>query len=518
MTVRPIVTLSVLCVAVTSFCAAAHCAEWSVREFNAKKARWRNYAAIKRRITLEGRVATLTRTGFRLRNCEIPFETASGKSLPELPKRTRTVTVVGYLTRSDRRYEFHLTEVRARPSDVVLFHRKKRDLPLGKPQGWYDLANWANRRATFYKDAELRKLGLEANLTGIRLEKNRLSRDRGVGLLKLAAKAKTLAIPDSIAQQWIFEAHRLRWIAHRTNGDPSFNELVKPLPEDLPGCTTPLKSPDKKLAAAYAKDPLGTYRKAAPAQLAELHRLFYIDIQLREIEKSAATDGSNGLSIAGQIGNLVPERAELARKYREIGEAYRLEHAGDLSRAEAIALAGEYRERKDPQKAKEVLKKWLKSRIAKRRSAGVVGLLLLADDYERLLGDKQTAYAFVSEAYRKNPKAGGITERMTRLGYTLRNGRWVAAAEAGPIPAAGKPRKEGVAVDMTQQQVRAVMFGAPDSVTRVATRRVVHEVWVYGTRAQSRLAIHFERPHHVPRDQAKVVNVTRTAAPRRGRR
>lgn len=494
--------------------------ERSIQEFNALKARWRNFAAIKQTLTLEGRISSIAPTGFRLRNCAVTFQSANGKPLPNLPRKTRTVTITGYLVPDGKRFEFHVTGLKERPTDVEIYKSKKRAIPVGKPEAWYALGSWTRERASFYQDDELHKLAIDAFRTGVISEKELLAGDDWNGLLKLAAKVKALEISGPFSGSWVFEAHRRRWMAYRKSGKPTFVDVIKPLPEDLPGSLTSLESPDKKLAADYAKDPLGSYRKATPAQRPQLHRMFYVEIRLHEILRTALADGSNGLVIAKQIEDAIPERDDLARYHQERGLAHQLKNAGTLNRAEAISFAEMYRDRKEPKKANEVLKRWLKSRIAKRRGDGPFGLLLLADDYEKLLGDKKTAFAFANEAYLKNPHAKGISERMSRMGYTLRNGRWVIddGAVAGVAKPAEKPEKDPITLGMTQKQVREIMFGAPDSITRVATKRTVHEIWVYGTRAQTRQAIHFKRQYLEPPAQARVVNVTRTRAAPRARR
>eukprot|EP00913_Durusdinium_trenchii_P008987 g8453.t1 len=426
----------------------------------------------------------------------------------------QAVTVTGYLIPKGKRYEFRVTELKERITDAQWFLKKKRAIPVGKPEAWYALGKWAGRRGAFYRDGELLKLSSEAYLTGITREKETLALDDGEGLLKLAAKCETFGLPASLSKVWVFEAHRRRWMAHRKTGEPSFVELIRPLSEDLPGCLTSPESPDKKLAAAYARDPLGTYRKGTAAQQKLMHRMFYVEIRLHEITRLALPDGSNGLAVAKQIESALPEYAELARTYRDRGMAYQKKHAGALDRAAAIELAEQFRKQKQPDEAKEVLRNWLKSRIARRREDGNIGLKMLADDYERLLGDRKTAFAFLNEAFLKNPKTAGIAERMNRLGYVLRDGRWVEddGMVAKPAP---KIDKEPVSVGMSPKQVRAAMIGPPDAITRVASRRTVHEIWVYGTRAESRWAIHFQRPHTVPPAQAQVVNVSRIAAANR---
>ncbi len=71
---------------------------------------------------------------------------------------------------------------------------------------------------------------------------------------------------------------------------------------------------------------------------------------------------------------------------------------------------------------------------------------------------------------------------------------------------------------MTPKQVRAIMFEKPESITRIATSRGIHEIWIYGSHKDARMAIHFERLRSKPRSTSKVVNVTREPAAKNARR
>lgn len=489
--------------------APSNAAEKSVQEFVALKSRWSNFAAIKQEITVEGRVSTFSSTKFRLRHCGIVFDNVAVKSLPKLQGKSRTVAVTGYLVEEFKRFVFHVKQIREIPSDVAIFKKKARTLPIGRPDAWYGLAKWARNRGVFYKDAELLLLADSAFRSGMISERDLLGVSDSSGLLKLATRAKEMKLLNLPRQEWVHSAHRLRWQSYLRSGAPTLAEVTAPLKQDLPGSFTPLKTLDEKLAAAYAKNAELAYRSADKKTRQRLHRLFYIEMQLREVNKLAAADGSNGGRIATLIEKIIPEHAALAGKYRELALVYNVDHADTLERREVIELAETLRERKQPDRATAAIKRWLTAQIVKRRKNGAAGLVLLADDYRQLLGDKTKAISYLKEADRLSPKSRIAAERLNRLGLVRRNGQWVKGANNAPA----RPAKvETVNVGMTQAKVREVMFGAPDAVTRIAAGRVIHEVWVFGKRTQDRYSIHFVRGRTESRSFAKVVNVSRLPA------
>ncbi|GAB4148029.1 MAG: hypothetical protein Tsb009_21550 [Planctomycetaceae bacterium] len=493
----------------------------STQQFNSEKSRWGNYAAIKQKIRLEGRLSSSSPTLLKLRKCELTFRKSNGTPLPKLGRKAEAVEVEGYLvrdSRNPRKFFFHVTGLRERPSDLDVFNRMKRTLPPGEAKTWYSLGKWARNRGQFYEDKILLEEAEKSLETGLQLERARIARDDWGALRKLIAKAKTLSSSTSLPTLWTHEVHRMRWTTYRKSGKPTFAKLISDIEKDWPASTLPMKTPQPKWEQSYLKDPLATYRQAKPAERKWLHRILYREIQLQEILSDAHRDGSNGFLIAGRIEKIVPERKDLVKLYRDRALSYRKSKVEKLSRAEAIELAKLLREHQQDKQATESLRRWLKAQHSLRKKQGAIGLMLLAEDYIRLINDKKTAIELLKQAHQLSPETEEPVTRLKELGYHLKTQRATGNGKSALPTTARKTIAPGkVTLGMNPEDVRRAMFGPPTTIFRSAARRNISEIWVYGKRNEPRLVLHFRRKIREPRTNSKVVNISRLPATSRSR-
>jgi len=291
---------------------------------------------------------------------------------------------------------------------------------------------------------------------------------------------------------------------------PDFAGVMTALLQDWQGCKTPLKAEDAELSRNYGRNPLTTYRTADAAARKKLQRLFYRQILLEQIRRFARADGSNGFAVAKRLEREIPERKVLAESFREKEMSFRLDRIATASRNDAQDLAKLFRERKDPKRATETWKRWLTAQEPLRRKNGVDGLIVLADEYVKLLDDRAKAIELLKEADRISPGTPEIAEWMKRFGLYRYKNRWVTKKELKPLPVDPVQqaiRAGRVIVGMNTKQVRRAKLGPPTSVTRLASRRGFHEIWIYGKANESRQAVHFLRNKSEPRTAARVIAV-----------
>jgi hypothetical protein len=490
----------------------------SVEELNGLKSRWANFAAIKQNITVEGRISTRSPLLMRLRGCDLSFRRTDKKALPNFPFKAKSIEVDGYLVpdpRNRRKYFFHVTSIRVRPTDLEVFSKKQRAIRRVKPQSWYELGDWAAARGAFYKDKLLLEKSTEAYRTGLGIERGLLGKGDWAGLLKLAAKSKKLGSSEKLPREWRHEAHRIRWQLSLSKGKPTFLEVVKGLRTEWPECLFPIKMPMPALAKSYAKNPLTTYHDASSSERDILHRLFYREVQLKEILGDAKRDGSNGLNIAKQIDEVLPEEKELAETYRVRELSFRFSQLKTANKDEAVELAKLYQDRKQPQKSTETLTLWLKAQHASRTREGAPGLTKLALDYQKLLNDKKATVELLKRAHQMNPRQSEAISRLEQMGHVLQNGKWVTGSDIkkSKQPKNEKPVSVGkVTIGMSPLQVRRAMFGEPTNIIRMASRKNFSEIWVYGRKINSRIVVHFRRNRDQQRAEATVVNVSQFRA------
>jgi hypothetical protein len=125
---------------------------------------------------------------------------------------------------------------------------------------------------------------------------------------------------------------------------------------------------------------------------------------------------------------------------------------------------------------------WLKAQESQRRKSGATGLLQLADDYVRLVGDLPSATIFAEEAWKANPDSPEASEWMTAHKLVYYGEHWIPAdsVPAEPVDEFSIAIREGrVIAGMTEAQVRQALGAKPTSVVREATRAKISELWVY---------------------------------------
>lgn len=481
---------------------AAEPATWSIETFNSKRDDWETLVGIP--LKVEGRYSSLGKDLLRFTNCPLSF--VLSPDVPPPAAKSRRVEVTGRLTKQEGKLVFRVERLRELPSELVELRTRARQFRNAAPSDWYELGDWGAGRAKFYEDAELARAAREIYTQGILLERDRLPRDEVEGLLALADKAKQFGLTESLRSELAYEGLQRRWDALRRNdGSPEELEaLAAAIAERLPESRTPLNPPQPRLHEKYRTSPLGVYRDSGSDDRQKLHRIFYTDVALRIILQQAREDGRNGFDVAQKIDEQVPEQRALAESYRDRAMTFRLARIGTAGRQDALNLAEQFRQRNQPEKARETLRNWIKSREPLLRQDGTAGLIRLADDYLSLLEDDRTAAALLIEAYELDPQLEETATRLSRLGYQLRDGKWLNPRQAAnePEDPVRQAMREGrVIVGMSDEEVRKSL-GRPTSIARAATAAHVSEIWIYGEPGSSRLAVEFSR---LPRDRRALV-------------
>lgn len=487
----------------------------SVEEFNKLKPQWNDLASKKQQITIEGRVGSISRTVLRLLKCDLSFAPEPGKKLPKINRQTKTIEVYGRLGNKNGRLIFLVRSIRERATDMESLRIRKLAIGQDRIEDWYRLADWAKQRGTFYEDQELLNAYTDAYQRGLLLEYSNLSKDDAQGRLDLAARGKQYGMAEKLRAEYVHEAYRILWKSARTKKQPDYKNLLKKMLQDLPGSELPLKDPQLERQQQYQRNPLSAYREASPGTRRLLHRILYSEIMLKTIEENARQDGSNGKAIAEEIEKELPERKTLATKYRERELAYRFSRVELLGRSDLLKLFHLFSDRNEPEKAVQTLTRWLTARETAMRQEGPSGLIRVAEDYINLMNDKPKAVKLLREAHQQSPESEEILERLRRLGYVFKNGKWLTVEEAAKIPEdpIDKAIREGrVIIGMTSVQARSAMGGKPTTTTRFATAGDIYELWAYGERGTTRLVIHLQKKSGLNGSETRVTSIAQSAA------
>lgn len=489
------------------FPADATAATLSMREFLALKPEWETLAKSGKSLRIEGRIASASRRLVRLQNCPLDFRPVE-KTLPELVRTAVTVEITGRLDYRNTELVFLVAEMIEPASDGEVFALRESALDVTDSADWYELADWAESRGTFYKDQSLLDKAAGARRRGLSLEREAADGD-AEELARLAKKAGDFGIEET-RRQLAHESLHARWNDLRKNKKADLKPLTAAIAAQLPGASKPLPEWPAELAANYAKNPIAVYDGTVATEQATLERIFFADVQQAEIERLADPAGANGEQIADRLAAALPERPNLARAHREREIAFRLKHIATSTRAEATLLARRLNERDRPDEANRALVAWLAAReAAARKEQSLAELVRVAEDYAQLLNDNETAARLLMELLKDAPDSAEIPEKLRRLGYVNDDGEWITKAEAAtrPVDPVKLAMREGrVAVNMSPEQVRKTL-GKPDQIARTASTAQVHEVWIYGETGRGGLAVHFLRYAARGSDDARVVGV-----------
>lgn len=507
------ITFLLVAMGVVAGATATHAAQ-SIEDFTKRQSQWKQMVGLKFR--LEGRYSLFSSKLLKFQKCDLFFHAVT--EFPRLTGRSRTVEVFGTLVENDGRLQFDVEQLRELPSDEQRYRAKLAQFRRPTSEQYLEVGAWAAGRARFYHDDALLEQANSANRQGIQVARSHLLPDDWKGLLALSRKARRLELSSEFWMEYVHQAYRMRWDDVRkppANTDRVL-DLLDQIVRDLPGSTNSIPEPSPNLRERYASEPFATYHEADVEHRRLLHRFFYSEIALSEIERQVADDFSNGYAIAAQIEARIPECGDLADSYRDRELRYRQSQLSTASRRQALELADQFRRRDQPERARSSLKLWLDSREARLRQEGPSGLIQLADDYIALLDSRAPAVILLKEAYANSPQVAEnpAGERLSQLGYELHAGQWLTADEARSIPLDDNERaiREGrIETGMTGEEVRRAL-GQPQKIHRMAYYGHVTEVWVYGVSPNPQMAVHFTRRSKQPISESRVSALTDVSA------
>jgi hypothetical protein len=478
----------------------------SMQEFLTLQPQWEELADKGELLRIEGRVESSSPRLVRMRKCPLPFRPVEGQTF-QLPRNPGRVEAVGKLGRRGSELVFFATELKEQPSDLQVYALRESALDARYPNRWYELAAWAEKQGTFYDDRDLLEKAHQARRQGLALERITAAGD-AAALRELGHKAGRLGL-DQQRDALIHESLRVRWDELRTDRHSNLAPLLREIQQSLAGATESLSEWPDDLAARYAAEPLAVYNRAHDDERPLLDRLFFAEVQLAAIERGADPDGANGTAMARRIESVLPERSDLAERYRERETQYRLNRIEAATRSEVLDLARRLEAQGRADEARRALTTWLAAREATLREDGPGGLVVAAEDYAAVLGDKVTAARLLIEALKASPESEVIPEKLRQLGYVPLDGIWMTKEDAAarPVDPVTQAMREGrVTLGMSPEQVRKTL-GMPDRIARVASTAQIHETWVYGESGRSGVTVHFLRYSARGPDEGRVVGV-----------
>jgi len=483
------------------------------------------------------------RGGFQYHNETRSFDEINLRRAPDvtfrLPKRLwvrqspqgATVKVQGVLRRDGGGWWVDVTAYEALPSDLERLNRAVALLDKSDVEARSAWARWAVHRAEEFArlarrhdparaDKEDALLARAREVVGevIRYQSEHPpARGQAAFWLDLASKARTegVAEPEPSAQ-----AHQgFRAALGSSKSADELDDLVKKIEAFFPDAPqAPTGPPDlAKWEKPYANAPADAYRSASDEGRKALDHRLWADATVQRLNRRAADDPKSVLGLAEEAARLLPDRPEVATSLFEKGLADATGDVGKLRQAEVAALATLYRDKlRQPERAAELYRAWLDDQKNHRLSPrDAEGRITLAEQYETLVDDPKTAESLLRDAWKIDPGSREVADAFRRRGFKKVNDEWVKIARAKggepkEPPAAGPdapgPEPAPVAVvtppaaaapsdslrNATPAEVVSRLNGKPNRRTRVVSRGLVTEQWVY-VQPKQLLYVNFSR-------------------------
>ena len=444
-------------------------------------------------------------------SCEIP------QTLRPRQPNAQGVKVRGILKRENNRLFVEVSSMEMFPSDLDRFNRaiglsSKTDINVR--MGW---VRWADRRVQAFHpkdpkrdldpvDVALAARAREIEAELIRVESEKAVRDPVAHRLSLAERARSRGIPEPEPSAQAHRAFRVAISEAKTADD--FNSLRTKIEGFLPNAVKPPEiAPDlTKWNAAYRNSPADTYRQA-PVNVRQVldHRL-WADVVQAWLERRAEDDPKKLVSLSEEAGRLLPDRPLIASNLLEKGMARTSIDAGALRLSEVESMAKLYREKlNQPEKAETLYRAWLDDQRLKRLSPrDADGRLSLADQYEGLLNDRETALGLLRAAWAIDPLSKETAEAFRRRGFRKINDAWIegtskdstasksqetlqlpATNTRSDVPEPATPinaeRRGGGRLlhGASREEVRSALGGRPNRRNYVASQALLTEQWIY---------------------------------------
>jgi hypothetical protein len=451
-------------------------------------------------ISVEGRFSSYSKLQLRLARCDVTFHLSEEQARQISGTKVLALTGTFRKERDANRYLVDVASLRVLTAEIETFQVKERALRNPTPDDWYELARWARERGDFYEDAALQLAGRTCQVRGVALEAKKLPKEDYEGRLKLAEKIRDWKLPATVPDELHHEALR-EWLHQATTPSAArqtLEALLQRLPSIWPEALQPLPNWPTELAKAYALDPVATYVAGDPLERRQLRRVFGAQVQQQQILRELPDEATQGLAIADRLAKAIPEQPALAERYRERELTQRYESIGKGSRAEALALAELFRQRKQANLARDTLRRWLTARTRPPLPNDAPALIALADDARQWLQDEPLTVELLTAAHRIEPGSEAIATRFNELGYEWRTGRWFKKGPTtAPPPKVPQPANQPISVGMTAADLLD-QVGRPTTRSALVTSAGQEEWWSYGSSGSSRLIVHLRSVRNGP--------------------
>ncbi|MFO0893040.1 MAG: hypothetical protein U0790_28375 [Isosphaeraceae bacterium] len=418
---------------------------------------------------------------------------------PESPPRPTPIVVQGRLRRDADQLVCDVVSLRIVPNDLDRLNQAISALPARDFETRKAWAAWAEKRGRDFKEPALTQRAGAILTEALRIEadQSRGAVDAPTEWLRLAEDARRRKLAEPEPSALAHRALRARFAGTTTvQGAKDLLSTIERFFPEAARVADAARAEEERWRQSYEADPAGAYRQAPPAARKALDRRLWSDARQKQIELEAADDPQAAITLAPRAEAELPDRPEFAAGLLKRGLDLATRNLASLRLSELKSVGEAYRDKlKDPDRAFQVYRDWLKLQRDKLSPTDAEGPVDLAGLYDELLQDRTAARELLEQAWKIDPGSKQIGEAFRARGYRRVNDQWVeetaptAAGDAGKdrdpnasAPPAGSRGLRG----MTPEEVSQLLRSAPDRKVISATKGQLVEQWIFRLPTQRR--------------------------------
>jgi hypothetical protein len=398
--------------------------------------------------------------------------------------------ILGGLKAEDGRWVVEVSAIEMLPGDMERLETELGRLRKEDHAGRRKWALWAEKRGKELSEPKLEARGVALETEALWLEAARPDADA----LALFARSTSRPIPDAVRNALAHRGFRDQFARSSTVAE--LDALVHQIETTIPTSTNPKGSAgpaaDPDTLKGYAREPGETYREASQEVRAWFDRKLLADVMQRSLEKQVEALPADAAKLTELARMRLPDRPELADRLASQALIEAEGRVASMRQSEVEELARTFRDRGEEARARTLIRNWLADRRKNRLSVSdSEGRILLASNYDRMLGDRATAAELLREAQVIEPSSKAVADAFLRMGYRKGEAGWYDPDSAASDPAKGSDlvvkadpgmdsREPGESLrGLTRAQVRSRLGGKPDQIIRSASQGRCVEQWIY---------------------------------------
>ncbi len=482
-----------------------------------QKDQWKDWARDRTVLQITGRYRGMLGTTVQLQKLKLNFVPERGLLIQERIRSGDRLAIFGRFATDGKDIEFRMSRCDVRKSDQDEFEEELSKQDPSDVAARYGVINRYLKIADFFGDRQL-KLRVLHRREATLFQQRRDARDNPDELWKLVDPGPGFELDPALKQGLLFQ---VCWLESQQSVDA---EVVQMIRTHLPGWEERNITLPQAMMDSFAKDPVTAYESADNLHRRQMERLLYRIVKLKDIRSTLKPDGSNADSVSETILKELPEERVAVRETDSIWADYRMNKVEGMPRSQLESLTRLLNRLERSDDLNVAVDRWLQKQVTRFENSGLEGQVRIAEEHlyawDRWKHDdhRERGIEYFKKGWaianKESPAdAREIEQRLENLGWTRLHDRWLTDQEVKQLPATDielAAREGRVVRGMSPAQVR-VIHGVPTRRIRMASSQYVEELWMFGERRTSRLAVHLRRAKGAKAEAATVIEIFQQA-------